>query len=269
MKIAVSSWSYRTLLSEDRMDLLGFVDEVARLGADGLEILPGHVDQEDFGAHLKEVAQKAGDTGLGISALIAGNNFALPSVCARAAEVERMKQKIEWAAEAGIWRLNTFTGYHVSGEDPVLDFHRVVDCYRDVAPVAEQHGVTLCIENHSSVCADADGLLHVIRMVDSDSVRTNPDPSNFVQEFACRSAGARERIYSETAKLSPLATNAHLKIGEFDDDGEHAYLDVGRIVGIWREAGYNGYIALEVYGAAADAPAETCAKGIALLRKHI
>lgn len=268
MKASISSWSYRALLDSGEMDLLGFVDEVKRQGADGFEIFPQHVDADDRAAHLKETAAKAARLGLEISAMIAGNDFARAAAAERAEQVEAMKRWIEASADAGIQRVNCFTGYHAAGQEPMLETWRVIDAYREVCPLAERRGVLLCIENHSSVHPDADGLLQILRAVGSDNLRTNPDPTNFVPEFTVRSERAREGIYTETAKIAPLAANAHLKVGEFTADGEQAFVDTGRLLKILRDAGYDGHVVLEVYGDAANA-AEICAKGLALLRKHM
>jgi sugar phosphate isomerase/epimerase len=267
MKASISSWSYRKFFDQGKMDLLSFLDEVKRQGADGFEILPGHVNPKDPGGHLKQVAAKAKALGLEISSLIAGNDFARPTAKDRADQVERMKQWIVHAAEAGIRRMNTFTGYHAPGQDPAMDVWRVVDCYREVMPLAEKHGVLLCIENHSSVCRDADGLVWLIQAVGSRNLRTNPDPTNFVPDFTTRNEKTREAIYSETERIAALASNAHLKVGDFKPDGEHAYADVKRILDILRKAGYDGHVVLEVYGPGDDAP-EICSKGLALLRRY-
>lgn len=265
MKVSISSWSYRQWFDEGKCDLLSFLDEVKRQSADGLEILSHHVNQDDPGAHIKEVAQKAHALGLLIASVIAGNNFARPLAAERAEEVKRMKHWIAYAAEADIHRMNTFTGYHTPGDDPVIEAYRIIDCYREVTPVAEKHNVLLCIENHSSVCRDADALLWLIRAVGSQTLRTNPDPTNFVSEFAKRSDRAREQIYSETERFAQLMSNAHLKIAEFTEDGDHAHVDVRRLLDIFHSVGYNGHIVLEYYGS--GDPAEPCAKGVALLRR--
>jgi len=265
MLVSISSWSYRKWFNDGKCDLLSFLDEVKRQGADGFEIFPRHVDQDDPGGHLKRVAAKARELGLEISAVIAGNDFARPLASERAEQVERMKDWIVYTAEAGVRRMNTFTGYHTSGEDPFMEACRVIDAYREVAPVAEEHGVLLCVENHSSVCADADSLLRIIHAVDSPALRTNPDPTNFVPEFRVRSERAREQIYSETDKFARLMSNAHLKIGEFTEDGDHAHADVRRLLDIFRSVGYDDHVVLELY--LQDDPVEPVAKGIALLRR--
>ncbi|MHC5033923.1 MAG: sugar phosphate isomerase/epimerase family protein [Planctomycetota bacterium] len=265
MKVSVSSWSYRQWFDDGKCDLLGFVEEVRRLGADGLEIFPEHVNQEQPGEHLKEVAQAAADAGLDISALIAGNDFARPTAVERAEQIERMKEWIGFAAGAGIRRMNCFTGGHTPGEDPFIEAFRVVDAYREVAPVAEQNDVVLCLENHSGVCRDADSLVRIIVAVGSKHFKSNPDPTNFVRHYRTLGDRAREMIYTETEKFAPLMANAHMKIGDFTDDGDDAHVDVPRILDIYRSVGYDDHIVLESY--APGDPVEPCAKGIALLRR--
>ncbi len=266
MLASVSSWSYRDLFADGTFDLLSFLDEVKRLGADGFEIFPRHLNADDVPGHLAQVTAKADDLGLSIASLITGNNFAMAAAADRAAQVEQMKDWIRYAADAGIARLNTFTGYHNAGTDPELENWRVVDGYREVAPLAEERGVLLCVENHSTVCPGADGLMAMIRAADSDAMRTNPDFTNFVPEFYNRSERSLEAMYRETARVAPLAANAHLKVRDFTEEGDACHVDVARLLKILTDVGYDAHIVLEYYGRGGD-PRESCEKGIALLKR--
>ena len=49
-------------------------------------------------------------------------------------------------------------------------------------------------------------------------------------------------------------------------DGEHAFLDVPRIAGILKKAGYEGSVVIEYHGT--DDPVEPVAKGLAMVRKY-
>ena len=265
MKIAVGTWGYRKWVEEGRCDIFGLLDEVAAIGAEGIEIFPRHVDRADSAQALADIKAACDGRGLGIASLICGNNFAAPRIADRAEQVANMARNIAEAAAVGIERLNCFTGYHTDGEDPHMELLRVVDCYREVVPLAEEHDVVLCLENHSSVCADADGLLWLLRAVGSPNLMMNPDPSNFVRGYTDVAPALREPIYTETEKVAILACNAHLKIRDFTPDGDHAHLDVPRLLGIYRKAGYNGWLVLEYHGK--DDPHEPNAKGVALLKR--
>ncbi len=247
------------------MDLLGLLTEAKDSGADGFEYYPQYVDEERPAEHRKEVMEKAGSLGLEVASLIAGNDFARAAAAERAEQVERMKRWIEAAASAGIPRMNVFTGYHQAGQAPTMECMRVIDSYREVAPLAEEKGILLCIENHSSVHPDADGILAIIRAIGSPCMRTNPDPTNFCRGFTNLGEKAREVIYSETEKVAPLTANAHLKVNEFDGDGNAKFVDVERLLKTLKAAGYDGHVVLEFYGK--ENPRESMSKGVAQLKR--
>ena len=266
MKASISLWNYSCYINDGQLDVCGAVEEIAALGADGVEIFSPHLDADNLAAEVKTVADKARSLGLDISTLIAANDFARPAAADRADEVAKMKRMIEAAARAGIERLNTFTGYHTDGDDPVIEMYRVIDAYREVMPLAEEAGVVLAIENHSSVCRDADGLLSISRQVGSPNLKTNPDFTNFVRDFRSRGDRAKEAIYTESARIMPLAASTHLKVGDFTEDGDHAHVDMPRLMTLIRDAGFDGHIVIEAYDGDRR---ETNTKGLALLRKYI
>lgn len=263
MLITISAWSYRDLFASGAMDHDRFLAEAKRIGADGIEIFPGHLRQADPMRHAQEVADKAEDLGLAVATFITRNDFARPTADERAQELGRMRQWIVAAAAAGVRRLNTFTGSHTDGNNPLVEYHRVLDAYAEVTPFAEENGVVLCLENMSSVCPDADGILSIIRAIDSPSLRANPDPTNFKY---C-GVGDGETMYSETRKLMPYAASFHLHIGEFTADGGNAFLDMARIRALLSEASYDGHVVLE-YSPGPD-PLGACEKGVAMARKWL
>jgi len=265
MKAGISSWSYRFYFDPGKTDLLSFLDDIKKQGAEAFEIFPSYVDKADPAGHLKKIAEKAKKLGLEISSLIAANDFARPTAAERAEQVARFKAWIEGAAGAGIGRMNVFTGYHVNGQDPEMEAARVIDAYREVAPLAEKHKILLCIENHSSVRSDGDGLMWLIQAIGSPCMRTNPDPTNFLPNFKLVDEKGREKIYQETEKIAPLMGNAHLKVSTFDASGNAEFVDVKRALKIFKTAGYDGPVVLE-YNGVGD-PVDSMAKGVAQLKK--
>jgi sugar phosphate isomerase/epimerase len=268
MKASISAWSYRAFFESWKMDYAAFAKEVKRLGADGFEVFPDYLDPKAPGKHLKAIARQAKRLGLGISAVIAKNDFACPTAQRRLDEIENVKRWIGYTADAGLAVINSFTGWHTPGEDPFLEAARVVDAYREVMPLAEKRGVVLAIENHSSVNPDADGILAILRAVGSPNLRTNPDPTNFIADYPERPQTSVDALYAMTERFAAPMANAHLKVFKYKPDGEHAYVDVKRIVGIFRKARFKGHVVLEVERDPEQAP-EICAKGLALLRKYL
>ena len=156
MKVGISAWSYRWFFGNGKMTYAKFLDEVERQGADSLEIFPGFLDEERVASQVKRIAKKAKRLRLGISSLIVCNDFARPAAAERAEQVERMKRFINAAADAGVRRLNTFTGYHVDGQDPTMECMRVIDAYREVMPLAEKR-------SRSQFVIHNEGLLEQLR----------------------------------------------------------------------------------------------------------
>ncbi len=267
MNVSISSWSYRSLFDAGEIDLLSFVDEVTRLGADGLELFPGHLDRNDPGGSAQQVADKAEMLGLRISSIIARNDFARPAARERGEQVEAMKEWIRRAASAGIRRLNTFTGFHTEGDDPAVEYYRVLDSYREVAPLAEENNVLLCIENLAPVCGGAADLIGLIDAVGSDFLRTNPDLLNFACEYARRGESAPEHVYAEIATVLPRASNLHLNTGVFATGERTPYLDMRRVADMLNEHCFDEHIVLETPGNVD--PAQACSEAMKLIRKYL
>ncbi len=263
MRIAVSAWSYRELFASGAMDYPMFLAEAKRAGADGIEVYPEWLDPADPMGHAQTVADEAEQQGLSVATFITRNDFACRTAAERAEQVERMKRWIVAAAASGVRHLNTFTGNHNDGENPTVEYYRVIDSYREVAPCAEENAVNLCLENMASVCPDADGLLSILRAVDNPNLRTNPDPLNFRHA----AAGNPEHVFAETRKLMPWASSFHLHVGQFTAEGEHAGIDTARLVALLREFCYAGHIVLE-YGGGSD-PSTAVRRGVEMMRKYL
>ncbi|MHC4591099.1 MAG: hypothetical protein ACYS8L_00195, partial [Planctomycetota bacterium] len=90
MQVSIASWGCRKWFDEGRCDLVSFVDEVKQLEADGMEIWPPHVDPDDPRGQLMEVARRAAEVGLAISAVMAPGDFAQPLAAERAEKVEQV-----------------------------------------------------------------------------------------------------------------------------------------------------------------------------------
>jgi sugar phosphate isomerase/epimerase len=267
MKVSVSSWAYRHPIDRGEMDLLSFLDEVKRVGADGFEIFPQHLDQSDLGGSLQRIVDRSEQLGLCVATVITSNDFALPTAALRAAEVDMVRAWIRRAASAGVRRLNVFTGTHNDGELPEVEYYRIVDSYREVCRDAAENNVLLCLENMRDICRDADGVLRIIDDVGSDYLRTNPDLINFGWGAIRAGGSLEEQAYEQLARVMPLASNVHMHVGEFTDSGDMAHLDLARVLRIMADSAYDDHIVLET-GHDIE-PSAACEKGVALLRKQI
>ncbi len=112
----------------------------------------------------------------------------------------------------------------------------------------------MAIENHGGVTTKAEGLLEIVKQVDSPYFGINFDSGNVYSDDP----------YKELEALAPYAVNAQLKV---EIGPGHQQADLERVVKILRDAGYNGWVALEYE--AAEEPKEAIPRIIDKLQKLI
>jgi sugar phosphate isomerase/epimerase len=113
MKTSCSSWSYHRTIANGKMDLIGFVEECAALGLDGVELLGPHFESKDT-AYLRELKRACTSRFLTIGMVSAGGHLTVQDDARREADVEEIAQWLEVAAWLGAPRLRFFCG---SGEE--------------------------------------------------------------------------------------------------------------------------------------------------------
>lgn len=257
MEPALHSWSFRNRFQEDEdFDIFQALDLTAEMGFGGIEIMSGKAGSPpgDFAAddldYLQAVMNHARDVGVRVLSLATYNDFAyVRDEDWRLANIEYVKKWLRIAGELGVPNIRMLTGYYVEGEPRERLEELTLAGIRQCAPVAEEAGVNMALENHNSIFFSADRILWLIGEVGSDRLTTCPDPSNWCRGFLSGEAtpGEREAVFEGAAKLAPLATQSHLKVAAVTDDGKLAGWgdDLDRLVRIYRDAGYDGALAFE------------------------
>ena len=100
---------------------------------------------------------------------------------------------------------------------------------------AGEHGVFLALENHGGPTSTAEGLLELVRAVDSPWFGVNLDTGNFHSE----------NPYAELEQVAPYAMNVQVKVAVSGPDRVKRPADFVRVAEILSEAKYRGYIVLE------------------------
>ncbi len=90
---------------------------------------------------------------------------------------------------------------------------------------AEKKGVWMALENHGGVTTKAEGMLEIVRRVNSPFFGVNFDCGNF------RSSDP----YAELEAIAPYAVNAQLKV-DLSRDGKREDTDLERVLKILRDA---------------------------------
>ncbi|MFO8008618.1 MAG: sugar phosphate isomerase/epimerase family protein [Candidatus Brocadiia bacterium] len=257
MEPALHSWSFRNRFQEDDdFDIFRALDLTAEMGFGGIEIMsgkaggpPGDFASDDMD-YLHGVMEHAREVGVRVLSLATYNDFAyVRDEDWRRANIEYVKEWLRIAGELGVPNIRMLTGYYIEGEPRERLEELTLAGIRRCAPVAEEAGVNMALENHNSIFFSADQILWLIEQVGSERLTTCPDPSNWCRGFLTGEAaeGEREVVFQSAAKVAPLATQSHLKVCGVTDDGRLVGWedDLERLIRTYRDAGYDGALAFE------------------------
>jgi sugar phosphate isomerase/epimerase len=257
MRIGLHSYSRRFAFEKQPgYDVFAFLAEASAWGFSSVEIMTGqaggaptHVG-DDSDAHLDRVCESARAQGLELSCWSTYNDFAfVKNERWRQQNIEYVETWIAKAARTGVPNLRLLTGYHLEGEDRGRLEDLVIAATKRCCELAERHGVNLALENHSTVFLYADEIERLRAAVGSPRLTLCPDPTNGFQ--VTEQPEQLEAMYGNLAKLLPHATNAHLKVFGIERDGLSGF-ELGRVIGLFARAGYEGAIQLELVDAEAE-----------------
>jgi sugar phosphate isomerase/epimerase len=260
LKLSIAAYSYRDYLTAKppKLTLFDFVNLAADMGLDAVEptsyYFPPHVTTD----YLNRLKQQAFVLGLDISGTAIGNNFCLPQGPKREEQLALTRTWIDRAAELDAPVIRIFAGNvpKDATEDQAVSW--AIDGIKASLPHAIEKGVTLALENHGGITSTPRQILKLVHAVDGPNFGVNLDTGNFNGEDP----------YAEIAELAPYAVNVQVKTEiRRKRNGSKEEADLGRLIGILREAHYSGYVVLE-YEAAED-PLSAIPRHIKKLRELI
>lgn len=268
--LAVSSYSYWHFRG-DRYPIEGVIDNAAKLGFDGVEILHRQMDNETP-AYVNALKRRAWEQGLDLVMLSIHQDFVSPEASERKEGVDHTIHCLDLAARLGIpaIRLNTgrwgttksFDELMAKGgvEDPIEGYTDkdalkwCIDSIGECLPKAEEAGVVMAIENHWGVSSKVENLLEIYNKVDSPWLQINMDTGNYIGD-----------PYSQMEQLAPHASIIQAKTYYGEGEWYTLDLDYPRIAKIVRDAGFHGCVSLEMEGK--EDPATAVPKSLAVLRE--
>ena len=270
IRLAVSSYSYWHFKTA-KYPLEKVIDNAYDLGFDGVELLHRQFESEDL-AYLNKLRQQAFRRGLDLVMLSIHQDFVSPSAEERAQHIAHTKHCIELAAQLGIPAIRLNSGrwktiksfddlMKVKGDEPPLAGFKeadamkwCVDSIKECIPTAEKHGVLMALENHWGLTTKVDVLLRIHKAVNSPWLGINMDTGNYPGD-----------AYEGITQLAPYANIIQAKTYYGGGEWYTLDLDYKRIAKIVREAGYSGYISLEMEGK--EDPHTAVAKSYKVLRE--
>ncbi len=256
-KFSLAAYSYRDLLNakspDKKLSLEDFVADCAKLNLQGTELTSYYFPAEVTPEYLRHLKQHCFTLGLDVSGTAVGNDFCHPAGEKRDAEIQHVKQWVDYAEILGAPVIRIFSGHpHGTSEE---EAHKLaVAGIEECCQYAGEHGVFLALENHGGLTTTLDGLLALVRDVQSPWFGVNLDTGNF------RSADP----YADLARLAPYAINVQVKVSMTPAGGRRQHADFRRLAQIMADAGYRGYIVLEFEEQ--EDPREACPRYIDELR---
>lgn len=245
LKLSLAAYSMRQYLSDktgpDAMDLFQFVDYCADQGLAGAELTSYYFPDEPTTSYLLALKRHCHLRGISISGGAIRNDFCQLDRATVEASLEHTRKWIDIYALLGAPAIRIFAGNEQAGEPLTETLSRCAAICEEACGYAEQKGILLALENHGGVTAKAEGLLEVVKQVDSTAFGVNFDSGNF---------RSTDDPYAELAAIAPYAVNAQLKV-DMQVSGKSVPTDLRRVLEILSTGGYSGWVALE-YEAAED-----------------
>ncbi|MGX5853073.1 sugar phosphate isomerase/epimerase family protein [Dyadobacter jiangsuensis] len=270
--IAVSTYSYWHF-QEQKYPIDKVIEDAARLGFDGVEILHRQMDNETV-PYMNKLKRLAFDNGLALPLLSIHQSFVQPKPEDRKKDIEHTLKCINLATQMGIPAIRMNTGswrtvkrdanYYKDGKEPPIQgftdqdaIKWCIESMQECLVAAEKAGVVLAIENHWGLSSNIDYLLEIYKpLASSPAMGMNVDTGNFVGD-----------PYPQFERLAPYATIVQAKTYY---GGGHYYdldLDYKRIAGILKKANFKGYVSLEMEGK--EDPATAVPKSLKVLREAL
>jgi sugar phosphate isomerase/epimerase len=222
--------------TEKGIDIFGFIDWCADLGCAGSELTGYFLPKDLTGDVLPRIRRHAFLRGIAISGAATSNDFLKGTKEDRAVEIGRVKQWIDIAAKIGAPHLRVFAGAIPKDMDEATARSITVESLVECAGYAGLNGVMLGLENHGGPTDSPDGLLAMVKAVESPWLGINLDSGNFHTDDP----------YADFARCAPYAVNVQVKaVIKRKGAATIEASDYARIATILREAKYQGFVALE------------------------
>jgi sugar phosphate isomerase/epimerase len=273
MELSICSYSFHRMLEAGQQDVFQYIRDCQALGCTQLDLWNGHLpsllddeardpssftpeDTQLSPAEVEVLAQIKGAAdaaGLPFGCLaVDGAHIYEPSPEARRANQIKAHRWLNIAEQLGAAQIRIDSGGPPEMPDDVLDI--IVAGYNDLIPRAREKGIEVVIENHWGASRVPENVVRILDAVPGLGLLF--DSGNWPE-------GMRETGWSVCA---PYARATHIKTYAFDDEGDETTVDIPRVMGLLREAGYQGSWGIESVPREGD-EIEAARKSVALVRR--
>jgi L-ribulose-5-phosphate 3-epimerase len=277
VKLGISSYSYWHFRTP-KVPMETVIDKAARIGVEGVDLLHRQMDIPEKApldaagrSYLRKLKRHAFLDGMGLICFSIHQDFVDPDPAERQRHIDHTLKCIEIAYQLGVpcirlnsGRWNTIASFDdlmkARGEEPILPgyteddgFKWCIDAIEKCLPKAEECGVVLGLENHWGLTRTPEGVLRIVREINSPWLSALMDTGNFL-----------ENPYDRLRAMAPATSFVQAKTYYGGGEWYTLDLDYQRIARILAEVNYSGYIALEFEGK--EDPDIAVPKSIEMLR---
>jgi sugar phosphate isomerase/epimerase len=271
LRLGTSTYSYWHF-TPDRFPIEGVLDAAHELGLHGVEILHQQLASEEP-TYLQNLKRHAFHRGLELYNLSIHQDFVWDEAAERQRHVAHTLHCIELANAMGIpsIRVNSGSWRKKGSFDDLIQAKGWVepwpgytnddarkwcmDCFAQCLPHAERHGVMLLLENHWGLTTFAEDMVYLLESVQSPWFKAILDMGNFLFE---------PDMYAAMQRIAPHVWLAHAKTYPGGGSWYTLDLDYARIFRTLLDAGFAGYVSIEMEGG--EAAVTAMPKSVDLLR---
>lgn len=255
--LSCETYSFRDLIRTGKLDMVSVPAFYKEQGIKGISYNDMFFKDPDD-AFLDKVKAAVKAANRVVTCYVIEGNLAMADEAKRKAQIEADKKKLRIAHHLGapVVRINVGATGRQENADDTLGVERVIAAFKELLPLARELKVRISIENHGGVSRTAANIVKIIKATDLKWVGSLVDFGNFPADIR----------YDEIAAVTPYAFVTHVKIGEFDQNGEAKDYDFPRVLQILKKNRYKGSISIEYEGK--GDPIEGVRKSRALILKY-
>lgn len=254
MEVCVSAWSIHKKLFSGEMSVCDFINLCYEHGIKNVELLFCFWNEQN---RIEDAISLLENLGMKVGAYSVGNDFVQQDETLRKIEIDKVKLGVDIACRLNTKLLRVFSGNAKDGIEYETARKWILDCFKEVAPYAEEKGIVMVLENHGLFAGKSAQVKELIEEVNSISLRANTDVGNFIL--------VNENPLEAVKALKDYVSFVHFKDFKKVSEQEYGYNDIDgnkyqgtvlgngeipmkEIVDLLYENGYEGYLSIEYEG---------------------
>lgn len=234
LKTAICAYSFRDALGKGALSYEDLVDMAVDSGVDGLDLTVYWFPEQGRDAFLGSLRRKAYVNAVEIPSIAIRSNLCKENSRDQQQEAAWLMHWVDVANRLGASHIRVFGGTVPDGASEDQAAGWVTEILKRSADYAASKGVILGLENHGGITLYAKRIISIVEAVDHPFVGINLDTGNF-----------HAKPYEQIESCVRYAVNSQFKVNLRYEDGRQEPCDWDRIVKMFADGGYRGYMALE------------------------